>query len=82
MLAFLARLVLQALQVLVDYLVPLVLMDSRVLQVQEVALDQQVMQASKVHWVKRDLLETLDRKEMQDQLDFLAPLGRRVHLDN
>jgi len=81
-LAFLAMLVLQALQVQVDYLVPPVLMGSGVLQVQEVALDHQAMQGSKVHWVKRDLLEHLDRKEMQVQLDFLALLGRRVQLDH
>lgn len=82
MLAFLAMLVLQALQVLVDYLAPPVLKDSRVLQVQEVVLDQQVMQDSKVHWVQRDLLEHLERQEMQEQLDFLVLLDRRVQLDH
>ena len=80
MLAFLAVQVLQVLQVLLGYLVPPVLKDSKVLQVQEVALDRQVMQGSKVHWVRRDLLEHLEQQEMQEHLEVPVLLDLRVRL--
>jgi hypothetical protein len=82
MLDFLAVQALQVLQVLLGYLVPPVRKDSKVLQVQEVALDRQVMQGSKVHWVRRDHLERLEQQEVQEHLDFPVLLDRQVQLDH